>query len=59
MKKRLIDKLTLQKELRCTPKDIAIWVGEGMPIHDGKFDLEECQHWHRIGWYEQRNGVSV
>lgn len=42
----------------CRPQDVFLWMSEGMPHHkDNKFDLKECQEWHRIGyWMQRKNG---
>ena len=40
----------------CKPAEVHRWIEEGMPHHDYKFCLRECQNWHLIGFWMQRAG---
>ena len=53
LKPKLIDGMEFRKEMRCSQQEVEKWIAEGMPVHGEKYDLEECQRWHREGWFEQ------
>lgn len=46
--------------MNASDDEIRKWRAEGMPRNaDGTYDLEACQRWHLIGYWEQRNDKDV
>lgn len=42
--------------MNASDAELRQWRSEGMPRNaDGTYNLKECQNWHLIGYWEQRN----